>query len=221
MSLDWNYILSVLPAYYAALLLTLKLSSIGILFALIIGMGCSIIVFYKIKYLSHIAQIYIALFRNTPLVIHLFFMFYALPKIGIVLPAQTVAIIGLALIGGSYMAETFAGSIQAIAHSQVEAGLAIGFNRRQMARYIIFPQACSYSIPMLGANCIFLIKETSVFSIITLMELMNTTKTLNGLYYKSNESYLLLIGAYMLILIPFSILLSWIEKKVRHAEFGN
>lgn len=218
---DWNYVIRVLPAYQQAMGLTLKLSIMGIFFAIFIGMLCSLILFYRIKIASSIVQAYVAFFRNTPLVIQLFFIFYGLPKVGLTLSAEWVAILGLSLIGGSYMTEAFGGGIGAVSRTQIESGISLGLSKTQLARYVIFPQALSYSVPALSANCIFLLKETSVFSVITLMELMNTTKSLNGLYYKSNESYFMLVVAYMLLLIPLSLMFTALEKKVRYAEFGH
>lgn len=207
--------------YEKALWLTLKLSFWGILFAFIIGIFCSIIEFYRIRFLHRIVSAYVAFFRNTPLLIQLFFMFYGLPKIGITLSSEVTAVIGLSLLGGSFMSEAFRGGIEAVSKSQLESGAAIGLNKFQLARYVIFPQATTYSVPALGANCIFLIKETSICSGIAIMDLTNTAKDLIGMYYKTNESLLMLVIGYLIILVPFSIILTMIERKVRHAEFGH
>ncbi|WP_434779168.1 amino acid ABC transporter permease [Neisseria sp. Ec49-e6-T10] len=221
MSLNWEYIIRFLPMYEKALWLTLKLSFWGILFAFIIGMVCSIVTFYKVRVLSQIVNGYVAFFRNTPLLIQLFFMFYGLPKIGLTLSPEVTAVIGLSLLGGSFMAEAFRGGIEAVAKSQLESGVAIGLNKFQLARYVILPQALSYSVPALGANCIFLIKETSICSGIAILDLTNTAKDLIGMYYKTNESLLMLVVGYLIILLPVSILLTFIERKVRYAEFGH
>ncbi|MGO3859585.1 amino acid ABC transporter permease [Neisseriaceae bacterium CLB008] len=219
--LDWAYIAQTLPLYQQALLLTFNIALVGIACALIIGAACSVIVHYKIKGLSPIVAAYVALFRNTPLLIQLFFMFYALPKIGLKLSPELIAVIGLALLGGSYMAEAFKGGIAAVAKSQQEAGLAIGLNRWQLMRYVVLPQALSYSVPAIGANCIFLLKETSLFSVIAVMDLMNVTRSQIGMFYQTNEALFMLVLAYAILLIPLSWLLSLLERKVRHAEFGH
>ena len=90
-----------------------------------------------------------------------------------------------------------------------------------MARYVIIPQAFSVSLPSLGANCIFLLKETSVLGAISILDVMNVTKDLIGMYYKTFESLAMLVAVYLVLLLPLSILLSWLERKVRYAEFGN
>ena len=93
-------------------------------------------------------------------------------------------------------------------------------NRYQTMRYIILPQAMSISVPAFVANVIFLLKETSVFSAISLMALMFTAKDLIGLYYKTTESLFLLVIFYLILLLPISILGSLLERRLRYAGFG-
>lgn len=186
-----------------------------------LGLACSIIQHYRVKVIKHIIKWYIEISRNTPLLIQLFFLYYGLPKIGITMEAETCAIVGLAFLGGSYMSEAFRSGIEAVPISQIESGKSIGLSKIQLTRYITLPQAVSFSIPALGANCLFLLKETSIFSGIALLELTNTTKYLIGMYYKTNESLLMLVIGYIIILLPISLILNWLERRVRYAEFGN
>ena len=93
-------------------------------------------------------------------------------------------------------------------------------NRLQVMRYVVLPQAVSISVPAFMANVIFLLKETSVFSAISLMDLMFTAKDLIGLYYKTTESLFLFVVFYLLILLPISILGSLLERRLRYAGFG-
>ena len=86
---------------------------------------------------------------------------------------------------------------------------------------MVLPQAFSISVPAFMANVIFLLKETSVFSAVSLMDLMFTAKDLIGLYYKTTESLFLLVVFYLLILLPISILGSFLERRLRYAGFGD
>ena len=92
---------------------------------------------------------------------------------------------------------------------------------RQAFLYVILPQAVSVSIPAFMANVIFLLKETSVFSAISLMDLMFTAKDLIGLYYRTTECLFLLVIFYLIMLLPVSLLGSLLERKVRFAGFGE
>jgi polar amino acid transport system permease protein len=221
MNINWQFITSNLPLYEKAALLTLKLAFWGILASIIIGLICSVILYYKVKVLDVIVRAYVELSRNTPLLIQLFFLYYGLTKLGVTLSETACAVIGLSFLGGSYMAEAFRGGIEAVSKTQIESGLSIGLTKYQLARYVILPQAFSVSVPAIGANCIFLLKETSIFSAIAIVDLMNVTKDLIGLYYQTFESLFMLVISYLIILLPLSLLLTWLERKVRYAEFGN
>lgn len=219
--MDLSVMQSYLPLYVEAMKLTLKIGWIGIVLSVIIGFFCSLARHYKVPVLNQIAGIYIEIFRNTPLLVQLFFLYFGLPKIGISIDADVCGALGLALLGGAYMAEAFRSGFEAIEPIQTESALSLGLSRRQTILHIILPQAFSVSVPAFVANIIFLLKETSVFSAISLMDLMFTAKDLIGLYYKTVECLTLLVIFYLIILLPVSIIGSIIERKVRYAGFGS
>jgi polar amino acid transport system permease protein len=119
------------------------------------------------------------------------------------------------------MAEGMRSGLEAIDKIQTESALSLGMTPVQTMRYVVFPQAFSISVPAFVANVIFLLKETSVFSAISLMDLMFTAKDLIGLYYKTTESLFLLVVFYLLILLPVSLLGHLLERRVRYAGFGS
>ena len=221
MGLDVGFITKYVPLYIEAAKLTLKLGVIGILLSLVIGLFCSLALYYRVPVLRRIVSIYIELSRNTPLLVQLFFLYFGLPKVGIRISSEACAIIGLAFLGGSYMAEAFRSGLEAIEKSQMESALSIGLTHTQVMRYVIFPQALAISIPGLCANMIFLIKETSVFSVLALADLMYVAKDLIGLYYKTDEALLMLVIAYLVLLLPISVAASFLERRLRYAGFGN
>lgn len=218
--MNWEFIVKYLPLYEKAAWLTLRIGLAGVLCSIILGLACAVIQYYRIPILKRIIAVYIELSRNTPLLVQLFFIYYGLPKIGIQTDAQTCGIAGLAFLGGSYMAEAFRSGLEAVADIQEESALSLGMNHYQVMRYVILPQAISVSVPAFVANVIFLLKETSVFSAISLMDLMFTAKDLIGLYYKTTESLFLLVVFYLLILLPVSVLGSLLERRLRYAGFG-
>ena len=218
--MDWNVIAQYLPLYKKAAWLTLRLGLAGIVIAIIVGLVCALVQYYKVPVLRRIVGAYIELSRNTPLLVQLFFIYYGLPKIGIKTNAEICGIAGLAFLGGSYMAEAFRSGLESIEPIQTESAMSLGMDHTQTMRYIILPQAMSISVPAFVANVIFLLKETSVFSAISLMDLMFTAKDLIGLYYKTTECLFLLVAFYLLILLPVSLLGSWLERRLRYAGFG-
>lgn len=218
--MDIQFIADSLPLYLKAAKLTLTLSFWAIVLSLVTGFLCSLILYYKVKELRFIVRAYIELSRNTPLLIQLFFLYYGLTQVGVKLQANTCAIAGLVFLGGSYMAEAFRSGLEAVGNTQLESGRSIGLTEPQLIRYIIFPQAFSIALPALGANAIFLIKETSIVSAIALADLMFVAKDLIGMYYSTFEALLMLVVAYLIILLPLSLLLSRLERRVRYAQFG-
>ncbi len=221
MNIDWNFVMTSLPLYEKAALLTLKLAFVGIILSLIIGLICSIVLYFKVKVIDIVVQAYIELSRNTPLLVQIFFLYFGLPKFGLKMSENACAIIGLAFLGGSYMAEAFRSGVEAVTKSQIECGISIGLSKLQVIRYIIVPQAFSVSMPSLSANCIFLLKETSILGAISILDVMNVTKDLIGMYYKTFESLAILVVVYLIMILPLSVILTFLERKVRYAEFGN
>lgn len=219
--MDWNYITSVIPRFIDATWITLLLAFWGVLFAFIIGFIGSIAITYRIKVLHPIYKIYIQIARNTPLLIQLFFLYFGLSKIGIQLSGFTCGIIGLAFLGGAYMTETLRAGLQAVSKTQQQAAISLGMNPVQVFGYITLPQAISIALPSIGANLLFLAKETSVVSAIAIAELMFVAKDLIGMDYKTNESLFLLVIFYLLILSPISVLISYLEKRQRSAQYGH
>lgn len=219
--MDIEFIAEYIPLYVEATKLTLGVGLIGIALSLIVGLVIAFIQYFKIPVLKQIAAAYIELSRNTPLLVQLFFLYFGLPKAGICISSEGCAIIGLCFLGGSYMAEAFRSGIESVEKGQEESALALGFRRSQVVGYIILPQAVSVSIPALCANMIFLIKETSVFSVVALADLMYVAKDLIGLYYKTDEALLMLVVSYLIILWPISIVATVLERRLRYAGFGN
>lgn len=220
-ALNWEFMGRYLPLYGEAALLTVRLGAEGIAGATLLGLVCAMIQYYKVPVLRSVVTGYIELSRNTPLLVQLFFIYYGLPKIGIPTNAAVCGAAGLMFLGGSYMCEAFRSGLEAVDPMQTECACALGLSRGQIMRHVVLPQAFTVSMPPFMANVIFLLKETSVFSAISLMDLMFTAKDLIGLYYKTTESLFLLVVFYLLILLPVSLLGAALERRLRHAGFGT
>lgn len=219
--MDINFIEMQIPILIDAICLTLKISFLSICGATILGIVGAIISYYKVKIIYPIIKIYIEISRNTPLLVQLFFLYFGLPKLGVVLSGEQCAIIGLVFLGGSYMIETLRAGLEAIEKSQIESAVSLGLNKIQVMKYIILPQAIRISMPTITANFIFLIKETSIVGVVALPELVNTTYNLISIYYKTTEMLLLLTLSYLLIISPVSIISTLIERRLKNGEFTS
>lgn len=221
MWLNFDFIARYLPWYVDAAVLTVKIAFFGILFSLLVGVVCSVVQYYRIPVIHRIISFYTEISRNTPLLVQLFFLYFALPKIGIVWSAEVCAIVGLAFLGGSYMSESIRSGLESIEKTQIESAASLGMGKLLTMKEVIFPQALAVSVPGVCANVIFLIKETSVVSSIALADLMYVTKDLIGLYYETDEALIMLVIFYLIILLPISVLATVLERRLRYAGFGN
>ncbi len=219
--MDVTVLQEYLPIFAEAFLLTVRIGLAGVALAFVIGVAGAFILYFKIPVFSVIIKCYVELFRNTPLLVQLFFIYYGLPVMGIRISAELCGILGLGLLGGSYMTESLRSGLEAVPAIQTESAFSLGMSRSQTFMSVILPQAFSISVPALVANVVFLLKETSVFSAISLMDLMFTAKDLIGLYYNTTESLFLLVVFYIIMLLPVSILGSIVEKHSRLKMFGS
>ena len=210
-----DFLVAMLPQYVEAAKLTLSIGLLGVLGSVLVGLLIAFIRVEKIPLLNGIAKAYIEVSRNTPLLIQLFFLYFGLPKAGIVLSSPACAMIGMIFLGASYMAESFRSGIEAVDRRQIEAAMAIGLTKSQRIRYVVLPQALAVAIPSIGANTIFLMKETSVFSAVALADLMYVAKDLIGLYYETDEALFMLVVSYLVILVPIAAVFFLLERRLR------
>ena len=209
--MNWPYLIDAIPKFADAAKLTLELSVYGVVLSLLFGLPVAVVTAYRIRPFYALARAYIELSRNTPLLIQLFFLYYGLPKMGIKWDGFTCGVIALVFLGASYMA---------VPKGQVEAGKAVGLSRFQVFRYVELPQAWAVAFPAVAANILFLMKETSVISAVGIAELLFVTKDVIGMDYKTNEALFLLFAAYLIILLPVSLLVRRLENRIRRAKYG-
>lgn len=219
--MDLSVVADNIPVYAQAAVLTVRVAAKGILLAFLVGALCATIRYFRIPVLRQLTTAYIEVSRNTPLLVQLFFLYFGLPKLGIVIESETCAVIGLGFLGGSYMAEAIRAGLEGVPASQMQSSLSLGMSRTQALRHVITPQATALALPALTANIIFLIKETSVVSIVALPDLVYTAKEQIGQTYETREALLLLVTFYLIILLPISLVAGAVERKVRANVFGS
>lgn len=217
--MDFSVIADNIPVYAQAAILTVRVAAKGIVLAFIVGALVAGVRFFRVPVLRQIARAYIEVSRNSPLLVQLFFLYFGLPKLGVVLESETCAVVGLAFLGGSYMAEAIRAGLEGVAPIQMQSSLSLGMSRTQALRHVVAPQALALSLPALTANIIFLIKETSVVSIVALPDLVFTAKEQIGQTYETREALFLLVFFYLLILLPISLIAGRVERRVRANVF--
>jgi His/Glu/Gln/Arg/opine family amino acid ABC transporter permease subunit len=208
--LVWQNIDVILQAALVTILLAFLAEVIGILF----GLGLSLLKISRSRLLSLPAQIYIDLFRGTPLLIQIVFIYFATPLIGIRIQSLFVAgLIALALNGAAYVAEIFRSGIQSIDRGQMEAGRASGLTYAQTMRYIIVPQAFRRTIPPLTNEFVMLVKDTSIVSVIGLEELLRAARVLQSA--TANATPLVVAALiYLAVCLPLIYLSGGLERRL-------
>lgn len=220
MTLDTAFILGTLPAFLKAVGVTLQVGLIAIATSLLVALVNATLLVLRTPYLSRLVKAYVELARNTPLLIQLFFVYFALPSLGLKISGFAAAIITVTFMGGAYLTEVLRAGIVAVPRAQLESGRSIGLSEGQLLRHVVLPQAGILSLPALFANFIFLLKETTVVSAVAVPEILYTTKNYIALYYKTYEMLTVLTLLCVLLFLPLSLLLRYVERRLQHGQFG-
>ncbi len=194
---------SYLPLLARGALTTLQISVTSMIVAIAAGLAAVLSRLYGGRMLQTLTTIYIELFRGTPLLIQLFLLFYGLPHLGVRLDPFWAAVIGLGLNYGACEAENYRAGILSVPKAQLESARALGLSHWQSLRYVIFPQAMRVALPPSTNDFIALLKDSSLVSVITMVELTS----IYGQLASANFDYLgigvMTAAVYLLIGLPF------------------
>ena len=202
-----------MPVLGEAALTTIILSILSMIVAVLLGLVLALTKVYAPKPLSFLATAYIEIIRGTPLLIQLFFIYYALPSLGLNFNPFSAAILGLGLNYAAYEAENYRAGLYSVPKGQMEAAISLGMTRRQALKHIIIPQAVRLVIPPVTNDFISLLKDTSLVSVIAMAELTKRYLELSATYYDYIGTGIIVAVIYLLIGLPFVKLSKYVEKK--------
>ena len=205
-----------LPVLLRGAVTTVELSVLGMVLAVVVGLLLALMRLYGIAPLRWLARAYVEIFRGTPLLIQLFLIYYGLPELGIRLDAFLAGIVGLGLNYAAYEAENYRAGIQAIPHGQMEAAFALGMSRSQALRRVILPQALRLVIPPVTNDFIAMFKDSSIVSVITMVELTKVYGMLAMSTYDYIGLGLMTAGIYFALSYPASVFANWLEGRMRY-----
>lgn len=209
---DWQAAFDSIPFLLTGLPLTLLISIVGLLFGFALAMLFGLLSLAKTRFLRWPATAYIEIFRGTPILVQVLFIFYGLPQLlGGPINALTAGIAAIAVNAGAYFSEIVRGGVKSIDKGQTEAGLSSGLSAPQTFYYIVWPQALRRMIPGLGNQCIVSIKDTSLFSVIGVGELVRQGQIYIATTFKALEVYFMVALLYLCITLTLSLLLRWLE----------
>jgi len=215
---NFRVILEYMPLYGQCFLATLWLSALSLLGAILVGIIACAMRLSQSRIMSGLSGVYIESIRSTPLLVQLYFFYFGLPTLGVMLPEWVTGVIALTLNSGAYYAEIIRSGIQAIHTGQIEAGIASGLNYFQRMRYIILPQALGMTIrPMLG-QAIVLVKDSSLLSLISIMELTRAGQMLTSDRFMPAEGFLTTAAFYLILYYMLKAFSGWSEKRLIFRE---
>ena len=196
--------------------LTISISLTSILISLILGFLVAILGFSKNKFLRIINRVYIEFFRAIPLLVLLLWIYYGLPVVfGLTIGAFAAGVISLSLSDSAFEAEIFRAGIQSISIGQRDAAKSIGLNKSQEMSLIIFPQAVRVILPAIGNQFVYVLKMSSLVSIIGLADLTRKANELVVTVYRPLEIYSFLVLEYLLLIVIISYLIRRLEGKLK------
>lgn len=202
-----------IDVFWEGLKVTLALSVVSLIIALIIGLFIAFLKISNIKILEWIADAYIWIVRGTPLIVQIFILYYGLTDL-FLMPMFWAGAIGLAFHSGAYIAEIIRGSIQSIEKGQREAGMSLGMHKALTMRRIILPQAFRRAVPSLGNQFIIGIKDSSLVSFIGMQDLFGVASTMGSNSFDYLPYYITVAIYYLLIVLILTFIVNKIEKRL-------
>jgi polar amino acid transport system substrate-binding protein len=208
---------SILPALLKGAAMTIKISLLSMMLAMLVGLVIALARLYGPAPISFMALAFVELFRGTPLLIQLFLIFYGLPHLGIKLEPFVAAVLGLGLNYGACEAENYRAGILSIPRAQMDAAQALGMGFWQSLRYVIFPQALRVALPPITNDFIALLKDSSLVSVISMVELTTAYGQLASAHFDYLGIGLITAAIYFLIGLPFVRLSRYFEAHMERA----
>lgn len=214
MSLDYSIIFAKLDLFFHGTLVTIEVSVISLIIAVIFGIIGALFRTCKIKVLNTIGGFYVWIIRGTPLVVQLFILYFGLPQFGIQLTPMSAGILGLSFNTGAYITEIIRSGIKAIDKGQFEAAQSLGMKNTQLMVRIITPQVAKIITPTMVNQFIITLKNSSLVSLVTITELFRTGETMISTTFRSFEVYTTVAVFYLAMTTILMIFSNYIEKRM-------
>ena len=224
-SFNSNYELAwdrIWPGLRVTIRATFQSFGIALVIGLLVGMGQ----LSKNVFLRNIARTYVEIIRGIPILPLIFVVALILvPQvsdvINLTINFEMRATVTLSIIYGAYMAEIFRGGIQSVPPGQSEAGRSLGLSRRQTMNSVVLPQAMRAIIPPLGNDFIAILKDTSLLSVLGVLEITQRARQFSASTFKFREGYFVVAFIYLLLTLSLSVLLSVLERRMTRDREGE
>ena len=215
MSGFFEYVGQCMPQLTMGLKLTLQMTILSLVLAVIVGMITCLFSISKVKPLNWISGIYLSLIRGTPLMVQAFFIYFGITgALGIRITSFSAAILVLCLNAGAYLSEIFRSGIAAVNKGQMEAARSLGLPYGVAMRKIILPQAIRIVIPSVLNQFIITLKDTSILSVIGCGELMRQGQLIVARNYESFKTYAIVAVMYYVVVVVLTKIVQLVERRL-------
>jgi polar amino acid transport system permease protein len=214
---NWPVFRDALPLLLQGLGITVMLGSVSIVIGSVAGLLLVMLRLYAWAPVRAAARVYIDIFRSMPLLVLLVLVYYALPFVGVRLSSFAAAATALSMVSCAYTAEIFRAGIEALPKGQLEAAAAIGLRFFDTQRHVVLPQALRIITPPFTSNCINVLKDTALASVVAMPDLLKQATQAQALAANPTP----LIGAavlYLALLLPLVRLVGYFEARHRKAH---
>ncbi len=215
---NFRVIAQYLDQYLIGLWATGWISLVSLFLALILGTIACVMRLSKKRLISGVSAVYIESIRSTPLLTQLYFFYFGLPSIGININEVQTGILALSLNAGAYIAEIIRAGILSVPRGHIEAGIASGLSFIQRLRYIILPQALGVVTPPLLGSAIVLVKDSSLLSLISVLELTRAGQILTSERFMPAEGFFTTAAFYLVLYAGLKTFSNWAQKKLIFRE---
>lgn len=205
----------IVPIILQGFWITVEVILVGFFFGFILGTMFGLARLTSNKLVYGIATVYVEVIRGTPILIQILFIYFGIAGLlNITFSALTAAFMAIAFNSAAYIAEIVRGAVYSVEKGQMEAGRSVGLTHYQTMRYIIWPQALKRMIPPLGNQFIISLKDSSLFSVIALGEIVYQGQQYIASTYNIGQTYIMIAVAYLVITIPSSLILRRVERSM-------
>ncbi len=202
------------PIYVQGLAVTLQVAVLSVIFSLVFGLVLALMRQSPWRTVRGIAVAYIEAIRNVPPLVLLFFIFFALPRAGIVFSPFVSGVIGLSLYHATFMGEILRAGFEAVGRGQAEAARSLGLSFADSTRFVVFPQAAAVILPPLGSMVISMVKTTSIVAVISTEDLMYHAEILNTESFRPFEVFAAAAAVYLALSLGLGRFFRWLEAMV-------
>ncbi|KQX40087.1 ectoine/hydroxyectoine ABC transporter permease subunit EhuD [Devosia sp. Root436] len=211
---DLAFALSILPILLRGMLVTIQATIAGFAIAMVLGLVFAVLKSVPLKIVSWPAIVITEFFRDTPLLVQLFFLYYVLADYNIILPAFATGALALGVQYSAYMAEVYRAGIEAVARGQREAARALDLSASRTFTHIILPQAVPRVVPALGNYLVSIMKDVPVLSVVTVLEMLGVARIIGDQTFNYLVPLSMVGGLYLIMTLVASALVRFVDAKL-------